>query len=129
MNNPSLKAGASDDILKNRTLVHHYQILLINQVKGIKTSDDFIRDDYGLEKLDSICMQLINIGEALKQIDILTEQKLLQNYIEIDWKRAKGMRDIITHHYFDIDAETVFMVCTDHIPRMRNVIEKILHDL
>ena len=74
-------------------------------------------------------MQLINIGEALKQIDILTEQKLLQNYIEIDWKRAKGMRDIITHHYFDIDAETVFMVCTDHIPRMRNVIEKILRDL
>jgi len=74
-------------------------------------------------------MQLINIGEALKQIDILTEQKLLQNYIEIDWQRAKGMRDIITHHYFDIDAETVFMVCTDHIPRMRNVIEKILHDL
>ena len=74
-------------------------------------------------------MQLINIGEALKQIDILTEQKLLQNYIEIDWQRAKGMRDIITHHYFDIDAETVFMVCTDHIPRMRNVIEKILRDL
>jgi hypothetical protein len=24
--------------------------------KGITTSDDFIRDDSGLEKLDSICM-------------------------------------------------------------------------
>ena len=30
---------------------------------GIGTSSDFIMDDAGLEKLDSICMQLINIGE------------------------------------------------------------------
>ena len=29
LTNPSLKAGAIDDILRNRTLVHHYQILWI----------------------------------------------------------------------------------------------------
>ena len=73
--------------------------------------------------------QLINIGEALKQIDKLTEAKLLANYPEIDWKKAKGMRDIITHHYFDIDSETVFVVCSEHIPKMRRVIKKILEDL
>ncbi|MBU0712580.1 DUF86 domain-containing protein [bacterium] len=39
------------------------------------------------------------------------------------------MRDIITHHYFDIDAETVFTVCDKHIPEMMNVIRKILRDL
>ena len=74
-------------------------------------------------------MQLINIGEALKQIDKLTEAKLLANYLEIDWKKAKGMRDIITHHYFDIDSEAVFVVCSEHIPEMRRVIKKILEDL
>jgi len=33
--------------------------------KAIDTASDFLDSDAGLEKLDSICMQLINIGEAL----------------------------------------------------------------
>lgn len=82
----------------------------------------------GLEKLDGICMQLINIGEVLKQIDKLTGSKLLVNYPEIDWEKAKGMRDIITHHYFDIDAETIYSVCAEHIPKMKMVMAKILSD-
>lgn len=48
---------------------------------------------------------------------------------EMDWKKAKGMRDIITHHYFDIDAETVFVVCSEHVPVMKKVIQKVLNDL
>ena len=115
--------GLIIDILKNidwalDQINRRYQV--------IESSDDFTKDDLGLEKLDSICMQLINIGEALKQIDKLTEAKLLTNYPEIDWKKAKGMRDIITHHYFDIDSETVFAVCSEHIPKMRRVIKKIV---
>ena len=62
----------------------------------IQSSGDFIKDDVGLEKLDSICMQLISIGEALKQIDKLTNSKLLSNCPDIDWKKAKGIRDIYT---------------------------------
>jgi len=97
--------------------------------QSIQSSKDFIKDDLGIEKLDSICMQLINTGEALKEIDKLTEGSLLSNYLDIDWKKAKGMRDIITHHYFDIDAETVFVVCKERIPEMRKVIQKIVVDL
>ena len=97
--------------------------------QAIQSGDDFLKDDIGLEKLDSICMQLINIGEALKQIDKLTQAMLLSNYPEIDWKKVKGMRDIITHHYFDVDAETIYSVCLEHIPDIKRVISKILHDL
>jgi uncharacterized protein with HEPN domain len=74
-------------------------------------------------------MQLINIGEVLKKVDKLTNAELLAKYPAIDWKKAKGMRDIITHHYFDIDAETIYLVCTEHLPPMRQVIEQILIDL
>jgi uncharacterized protein with HEPN domain len=95
----------------------------------IQSSEDFIKNDTGLEKLDSICMQLINIGEALKEIDKLTEGSIFSKYTEIEWKKAKGMRDIITHHYFDIDEETVFIVCKERIPEMKQVIQKILNDL
>lgn len=102
---------------------------IIKRFQVIQSSDDFLKDDTGLEKLDSICMQLINIGEVLKQIDRLTDSKLLINYPEIDWKKAKGMRDIITHHYFDNDAETIYTVCSEHIPKMEKVMAKILGDV
>jgi len=97
--------------------------------QSIQSSGAFLRDDLGIEKLDSICMQLINTGEALKEIDKLTQGSLLSNYPDIDWKKAKGMRDIITHHYFDMDEETVFAVCKERIPEMHKVIQKIVADL
>lgn len=84
---------------------------------GIRKSDDFTADDAGLEKLDSICMQLINIGEALKHIDKLTDGSLLKKYAAVDWAGAKGMRDIITHHYFDVDAEVVFLTYVPTVSR------------
>ncbi len=95
----------------------------------IETASDFLDSDLGLEKLDSICMQLINIGEALKRIDKVTHKKLLNQYSEIEWKQVMGMRDIITHHYFDIDAETVFTVCDEHVPRLKKVLKTIRKDI
>jgi uncharacterized protein with HEPN domain len=93
--------------------------------EGIESGDDFLDSDDGLIRLDSICMQLINVGEALKQIDKITGKNLLKQYPDIEWKKVMGMRDIITHHYFDIDAETVFTVCKVHIPKLNQTITKI----
>ncbi|MFH5834385.1 HepT-like ribonuclease domain-containing protein [Halalkalibaculum sp. DA384] len=39
------------------------------------------------------------------------------------------MRDIITHHYFDIDAETVFTVCDEHVPQLERIIKLIRREL
>ena len=47
---------------------------ITKRFQSIQSSEDFLKDAPGLEKLDSICMQLINIGEALKEID-LAEKK------------------------------------------------------
>ena len=63
-----------------------------------------------MEKLDSICMQLIAIGESLKNFDKVTSKKVLSKYPEIEWKRVIGLRDIITHHYFDLSPE-IFAFC------------------
>ena len=95
--------------------------------KPIKTSEDFLKDETGLEKLDSICMQLIAIGESIKNIDKLTNKKLLQKYPEFEWKKAAGMRDIISHHYFDINSEIIFEVCQTEIPRLKNALTFLLN--
>src|ERR1035437_2200216 len=96
---------------------------------AIAVVDDFTKDDAGLEKLDSICMQLINIGEVLKHIDKLTSGELLAKFPEVDWKKVKGLRDIITHHYFDIDAETIFSVCEEHLAPLRLSVSKMISHL
>ncbi len=95
----------------------------------VKQISDFTDTPAGMEKLDAICMQLIAIGESLKNLDKITVGKLLTKYPEVNWKGAKAMRDIISHHYFDIDAEIIFDVCKNKIPTLRNTKEKMLSDL
>lgn len=67
--------------------------------------DDFLMSSTGVAILDSICMQFIAIGESLKGLDKVTKGKLLSTHPEIDWKNVKGLRDIIAHHYFEVDAD------------------------
>lgn len=40
-----------------------------------------------------------------------------------------GMRDIITHHYADINAEAIFNTCRDKIPFLRQTVKTIREDL
>lgn len=93
--------------------------------QNISDPDDFLISEEGVDKLDAICMMLIAIGENLKNLDKVTGGKLLSRYPEVDWKGAKGMRDIISHHYFDLNAEAVFSICRDRIPGMIKTVQKM----
>jgi uncharacterized protein with HEPN domain len=94
----------------------------------IETVSDFTDSAFGMERLDSICMLLIAIGESLQNIDKITSGELLRQYPEIDWKGAKGLRDIIAHQYFNIDAEEIFWVCEKHIPPLTQTVSKMIAD-
>ncbi len=102
---------------------------ILRRFSKVPNIDYFLETDEGLEKLDAFCMQLIAIGESLKHIDKLTNKTLLPQYPEIDWKAVKGMRDIITHHYFDLDAEAVYDVCKNDIEPLLVTITHIISDL
>jgi uncharacterized protein with HEPN domain len=96
---------------------------------AINTPDDFLATESGIDKLDGICMMLIAIGESLKNLDKITCGKLLSTHPEIDWKGAKGIRDIISHHYFDLDAEVVFSVCMDRLPGLVQAIKSMQNEI
>ena len=102
---------------------------ILKRFEAVKSADDFTSSDAGMEKLDSICMQLIAIGESLKNFDKVTGNSLLPRYPEIDWKKVKGMRDIISHHYFDLNAEAIYEVCEGQIETLAQTIEQIIKDL
>ena len=82
----------------------------------------------GMERLESTCMLLIAIGEGVKGVDKLTDKKLLSFYPEMDWKGVMGMRDIIAHHYFDLDAEIVYDVIKHDLPKLKDVLQQIIDD-
>jgi len=102
---------------------------ILGRFKPVKTVSDFTDSPAGREKLDSICMLLIAIGESLKKLDKITEGLLLPKYSQIDWKKAKGLRDIISHQYFDVNAEAIFDVCKTKIKILSDTITKIVEDL
>jgi len=103
--------------------------LISERFEGIESSEDFLTSKSGLVVLDSICMQLVAIGQGIKNLDKNTEGKLLIKYKDVDWKGAMGMRDIMSHNYFDVDSEIVFDVCKTKIIPLKNTLEKILSDL
>jgi len=96
---------------------------------GIGNASDFVSSDAGLDMLDSIAMMLIAIGESCKNLDKITDGELLARYPDIDWKGVKGMRDVISHHYFDINAEIVLSVCRKQIPPLKTTFETMLQEL
>lgn len=95
---------------------------------NISSPDDF-RDEEGTDMLDAIGMMLIAIGENLKKIDYTTNGELLKRYPSVNWRGAKGMRDILSHHYFDLDMTEVFNICQLNIPELIPVIKEVIDDL
>lgn len=102
---------------------------VLKRFSKIKSVGDFTDSPEGMEKLDSICMQLIVIGEALKNFDKVTTGSVLLKYQQVEWKKAMGMRDIITHHYVDVNPEAIYDVCRNKIPVLVDAIKLVINDL
>lgn len=90
---------------------------------SIHSVDDYLLSPSGMEKLDAACMVLIAIGESVKTLDKLTEKKLLPTYPSIDWKGIMGVRDIIAHHYFEVDPDAVFNIVKNDLVPLKQAID------
>ena len=116
-------------VLEILSQIYRASQTILERFKPVQSVNDFTDSLAGMEKLDSICMLLIAIGEALKNLDKATNESLLPRYPQVDWKSAKGMRDIISHHYFEMDAEVVFDVCKNHIDELTQTINQMIKEI
>ncbi|TLU81529.1 MAG: antitoxin [Chlorobium sp.] len=64
---------------------------------SIKTVDDFLDSNQGMDMLDGIAMMLIAVGENFKTIDSHTKGALFDKYPHINCSGVKGLRDILAH--------------------------------
>ena len=102
---------------------------LQERTEKIYDIDDFLGSSDGMILLDAVCMLLIAIGESLKNLDKVTEGKLLPTYPSIPWKQVKGMRDIISHHYFDVDPAQVLWIVKNEINPLKTAIDTFIGKL
>ena len=102
---------------------------IIDKSKNIDDAQYYVLSPIGMERLESTCMLLLAIGESIKGIDKMTQKRLFPNYPEVDWKGVMGIRDIIAHHYFDIDESIVFDVVKNKLPGMLETINKMIEEL
>ena len=89
----------------------------------ITCADDFALTPAGTEKLDAACMMLIVIGESIKNLDRITDKQLLPTYPSINWKQVMGVRDVIAHHYFDVDIDVIFQIIHDDLNPLLDAIK------
>ena len=89
----------------------------------IHSVNDYLTSPSGMEKLDAACMVLIALGESVKTLDKLTNKELLKTYPSIDWKGVMGVRDVIAHHYFEVDPDAVFDIIKNDLEPLKIAIQ------
>ena len=95
----------------------------------IKSGNDFLLSPDNMFILDGVCMKLIFIGESIKNIDKTTQGKLLRKYPIIPWKDVMKQRDLIAHHYFRIDADSIYATIKEDLPFLHQTLLNIKQDI
>ena len=99
------------------------------RTENIHCTNDFLDSATGTLLLDGVCMKLIATGESIKNLDKLTAGNLLIYYPQIPWREVMGMRDIIVHHYFEVDADVIFNTVKENIPLLMDTLLQMREDL
>lgn len=99
------------------------------QFKGITSPEDLSANDEGLDRLDSIAMMLIVIGESIKKIDKITQGKLLVKHPEIHWPGVKSTQDILAHDYAHIDPEEIYKICEDDLAPLKRALKTLRQEI
>ena len=73
-------------------------------------------------------MRLQVIGESVRKIQKMNPS-FLDPYSDIEWVKIARFRDLVSHHYDQVDHEIVYDICKVHIPKQKSTLQKIRSEL
>jgi uncharacterized protein with HEPN domain len=71
---------------------------------------------------DGVIRQFEIIGEATKNLS----RQVRDMAPDVPWKNMAGMRDKLSHQYFGVDMQAVWMTARQDLPAVRHAIEELL---
>jgi len=104
----------ADQLGRLRDILHAAQ--LINSYASNTSAEEFARNP---EKQDAIVRRIEVIGEATLHLTEQTRQRLPQ----LPFRKMRGMRNIVTHDYANVNLKIVWEVATVHVPEVCRVLE------
>jgi uncharacterized protein with HEPN domain len=102
--------------------------LIESRFQRIQMPDEFVQSSDGIIFLDAISMRLQVIGESVRKIQKV-DPSFLKHYSDVEWDKIARFRDLVSHHYSQVDHEIVFDICNVHIPKLKGILHKILSEL
>ena len=104
--------------------------IILTTTQTVSAANDFLETQYGMILYNSTCMCLQTIGETLKQIDLLTQQKLLRPcYSDMPWRSIFALRNLISHEYATTDPEEIYFIIRHDLTPLLGVVKKIKNDI
>ena len=85
------------------------------------SKEDFLADK---RTQQAVVMSLVIIGEAAVRIMDKHSQFVADNS-EIPWRGMRGMRNRVTHGYFDIDLNVVWATTQTALPDLLSQLERL----
>jgi len=99
--------------------------LIRKRFTGIENSSDFLSDDDKITRLEASLMRLQASGEAIKNLDKREKSFLLKVANQEYWSDIIKFRDLISHHYTDLQADEVFDICENELDELEEKILKL----
>lgn len=69
--------------------------------------------------------QLEIIGEVCNHVDI----EIVTKYPEVEWRKIVGLRNLLIHEYFGVDAILMWDVIQNDIPRLKTQLNDIVQSM
>lgn len=101
-------------------------VLLQAWNEDVEDMQDLEKTPQGMQRLAGNCMLIQTIGEGVKKIDKYTEGKLLVYRPEIPWRRVTGMRDRISHGYFELDTGYINDIIKNDLTPLLEAVEALI---
>ena len=92
---------------------------IIEYMADIDSYEQFFQDN---KTIDACLMHLINIGEMVGRLS----EGITCDESVVEWRKIRGLRNIIAHDYFGVDYREIWSIISIHIPKLKKVVEGFL---